>query len=401
MEGVEFKSILRKKVSVFKSVRFRSIELCDFQPNQLKKKSNREKALTHFDDFYQSVYGERWPGIRASLLTEHKYIALVNNFGDSNETKEMLESNGAVNVRLIYERFIEESIKNESTNSKAGHKKKNKSVDERVTGILEKTQATEFQSLYQQNSEAKLEALKLESDASRVIETPAETVNLSKSLEKGLEEDYDVDYNRLVSAEIGAIGLQEFIPATRLKGMEDFVRESDHYSYYSTTVDFPLAIEPETAFKFPEMLDFYVYPEGDISRFQRPRRGTTEVSSHFLVDGASILPPLMLNVQLGDNVLDACAAPGGKSLVLLQTALPDIVVSNDVSESRTKRIRSLFRQYLMDFETKWLNQRCLIEKSDIRQRTEFSTYDKVRVLNAIQNEQKSTYFTILFRLDSR
>lgn len=40
---------------------------------------------------------------------------------------------------------------------------------------------------------------------------------------------------------------------------------------------------------------------------------------YYLMDAASVLPCLALNVQEGHNVLDLCAAPGGKTLALLQT----------------------------------------------------------------------------------
>lgn len=42
---------------------------------------------------------------------------------------------------------------------------------------------------------------------------------------------------------------------------------------------------------------------------------------YYLMDAASLLPVLALNVQPGDFVLDLCAAPGGKTLALLQTGL--------------------------------------------------------------------------------
>lgn len=40
--------------------------------------------------------------------------------------------------------------------------------------------------------------------------------------------------------------------------------------------------------------------------------------SYYWLDAASLLPPLMLGVQPGQQVLDMCAAPGGKSFVLAQ-----------------------------------------------------------------------------------
>lgn len=59
-----------------------------------KKKFTKDKALESFDDFYGSVFGKRWGSIRAALLTRHKYMALVNNFGDTEETISDLQAAG-------------------------------------------------------------------------------------------------------------------------------------------------------------------------------------------------------------------------------------------------------------------------------------------------------------------
>lgn len=345
--------------------------------------TNAQKALQHFDDFYQSVYGNRWGGIRASLLTEHKYVALVNNFSEPEETRDLLERNGAINLRLIYEANIDlqTGYEQESENEEEGNKAKSREtrVDQKLADFVKKQESTEVKAKYQRHAKEELETFKLdtESDSSRVINA-TEGLNFKKSLEKTMQENIRVDVSRMISPDVGILGLQEFVPATKLKGMEDYLPESEHYKYYNTNVDFPLNIELETEYTFPENLDIYTYVKGDISRFVGPKYTKLNTFSHFLMDGASILPPLMLNVQFGDLVYDACCAPGGKSLVLLQTLLPKKIVCNDVSESRTNRILNVFNQYLPDFEEKWINQKCVIVKQDARACTEFGKYDKVR-----------------------
>ncbi len=46
------------------------------------------------------------------------------------------------------------------------------------------------------------------------------------------------------------------------------------------------------------------------------------LKQYYLLNAASLLPVLSLNVKEGEHVLDLCAAPGGKSLAILQTATP-------------------------------------------------------------------------------
>jgi hypothetical protein len=49
------------------------------------------------------------------------------------------------------------------------------------------------------------------------------------------------------------------------------------------------------------------------------RLGSLGLMDYYLMDAASLLPVLALGLQHGDTVLDLCAAPGGKTLALLQT----------------------------------------------------------------------------------
>lgn len=58
--------------------------------------------MEHFDDFYKSVYGKSWFSIRQGLLADHKYIAVVNNYGDNAKTITDLENTGALNIRKLF-----------------------------------------------------------------------------------------------------------------------------------------------------------------------------------------------------------------------------------------------------------------------------------------------------------
>ncbi|XP_034559681.1 5-methylcytosine rRNA methyltransferase NSUN4 [Notolabrus celidotus] len=89
-----------------------------------------------------------------------------------------------------------------------------------------------------------------------------------------------------------------------------------------------------------------VFPRGDITRFKPARPDKYGLLSYYLMDAASVLPCLALNVQEGHNVLDLCAAPGGKTLSLLQTHSLGFFCVNDTSVSRTIRLRKVLKSYI-------------------------------------------------------
>ncbi|NXS45508.1 NSUN4 methyltransferase, partial [Balaeniceps rex] len=90
----------------------------------------------------------------------------------------------------------------------------------------------------------------------------------------------------------------------------------------------------------------YTFPRGDITRFRPARPDTLGLLDYYLMDASSLLPVLALNVQPDDFVLDLCAAPGGKTLALLQTGVCGHLAANDVSISRTKRLYQILHSYI-------------------------------------------------------
>jgi len=69
---------------------------------------------------------------------------------------------------------------------------------------------------------------------------------------------------------------------------------------------------------------------------------------YYTMNAASVRAALALGAEPDDNILDCCAAPGGKTLVF-DNILADgsgLIVANDVDADRRKRLLSVFREYL-------------------------------------------------------
>lgn len=66
----------------------------------------------------------------------------------------------------------------------------------------------------------------------------------------------------------------------------------------------------------------------------------------YVMDPASILPARALPLDGAKNVLDVCAAPGGKALVLAERAPPDAQLTlNDRSTDRVERLKQVLKDY--------------------------------------------------------
>ncbi|CAL7946971.1 unnamed protein product [Xylocopa violacea] len=337
-----------------------------------KRRTPKDKALEHFNDFYGSVFGDRWIAIRCALLKEEsKYVAVVNNFSDTERIRSELESLGAINLRRLYE-VQKENVEFFQAKREAKREKLERNKQNSVVCKSSNDHLAEIQSLYPANYPNLLDALKSEENEFVRKDGPA-PIKL-QSIDADLNE-ISLDTNRIIDPSVNVSMLHEYVPATKIKGLDDFVLESDHYKFYTKTNDFQVEVEKESVLPFPEHLHVYTFERSNNTRFPNPKKGSTGVSDYYLFDGGSILPVLALDIQLGDTVLDMCAAPGGKALTILQTLMPRVLVANDIMQSRVKRIKNVIKEYVSNvYNTKDM---LLVTELDARTIDEKDIYNKI------------------------
>lgn len=78
----------------------------------------------------------------------------------------------------------------------------------------------------------------------------------------------------------------------------------------------------DDAITYPDSLRLWSYDRNIVDGFPGAFKDSKGISSWWLLDGGSVVPVLAMDLAPGDSVLDLCASPGGKSLLILQTMLP-------------------------------------------------------------------------------
>ncbi len=70
------------------------------------------------------------------------------------------------------------------------------------------------------------------------------------------------------------------------------------------------------------------------------------IYSYYIMDPASMIVALALEPEPDEQILDLCAAPGGKTLVIAEKMQGGVLVSNEVSESRRERLNRVLHEYI-------------------------------------------------------
>ncbi|XP_062866918.1 tRNA (cytosine(34)-C(5))-methyltransferase, mitochondrial [Trichomycterus rosablanca] len=84
----------------------------------------------------------------------------------------------------------------------------------------------------------------------------------------------------------------------------------------------------------------------DAVRLRSQRHHDGWLKQYYLLNAASLLPVLALDVRDGESVLDLCSAPGGKALAVLQTANPGLLHCNELDTSRCQWLIKTLESYV-------------------------------------------------------
>nr|KAF6379604.1 NOP2/Sun RNA methyltransferase 3 [Myotis myotis] len=120
--------------------------------------------------------------------------------------------------------------------------------------------------------------------------------------------------------------------------------------------NYPFELEKDLHFKgyhtlFQGSLPYYpkslkCYLSRIPHRIPSERHQIGNLKKYYLLNAASLLPVLALELRDGEKVLDLCAAPGGKSIALLQCACPGYLHCNEYDSLRLRWLRQTLESFI-------------------------------------------------------
>ncbi|XP_071613098.1 tRNA (cytosine(34)-C(5))-methyltransferase, mitochondrial [Heliangelus exortis] len=81
-------------------------------------------------------------------------------------------------------------------------------------------------------------------------------------------------------------------------------------------------------------------------KFPAQKHQAGKLKEYYLLNAASLLPVLALEVKDGEDVLDLCAAPGGKSVAILQCASPGHFHCNEYDDLRSRWLKQTIESFI-------------------------------------------------------
>ncbi|KAF2366321.1 SAM-dependent methyltransferase RsmB/NOP2-type [Trinorchestia longiramus] len=362
------------------------------------KKKGCELAKEYFDVSYSNVYGSEWPSIRLGLLSEPKFVSIINNHCPKyEETIEEFQKLGSYDVGPRYRKYCDE-VMAEQSRSLLTEVNDGNTTDPNVEAM----ENSSDQHNHESSALRKPVREFTDDELSELASTPAPPVYpkefraLSGTPEMMVSEpdgDRLILPQRHVEVAQQLQALQDFMPSKGLAGLPGLSDESAIFEKYRATLDSdsspPIEVEKQrTPISWPDMLTVLAFPRLNNTRFPKPRLHSG-LYNHYPLDGGSLLPVLALDVQPGNLVLDMCAAPGGKSLALMQTTMPGFLHCNDKSSSRMTRLEIIMKQYFGD--TSRASKSLQITRLDGTMLTagEAGLFDRVLVDAPCQNDRYS------------
>uniref|UniRef100_A0A8D0FGY4 NOP2/Sun RNA methyltransferase 3 n=1 Tax=Strix occidentalis caurina TaxID=311401 RepID=A0A8D0FGY4_STROC len=166
-----------------------------------------------------------------------------------------------------------------------------------------------------------------------------------------------------------AILLNKFSPSTEL---ENTLRMKGYHPAFPGSLPYLPA-------------SFKCYIRRTPGRFPAQKHQAGKLKEYYLLNAASLLPVLALEVKDGEDVLDLCAAPGGKSVATLQCAYPGQFHCNEYDDLRSRWLKQTIESFIPDP----LINLIMVSKLDGRQIGDLKPelYDKVLVDAPCSNDR--------------
>lgn len=306
-----------------------------------QKNDPTELALKNFDQNYRPLFGDEWPLIRMALLSMQSYGALLNNYSDVPATVHQLHSIGVEDfvqpsaqrmVSALREKELQEPLlatENESSTYPIRNDR-NSSLDESPDSTDGKLDDVAVALELQKREMVKLarEAEEEEDDslANRALmgSSGLKAVDVKQESKPWWDGQYIV-----------APGYEHRLDLIQQMEIEEGSRSNSSYSDVDINiVDAELQISPH--------LRCFLHSRDSPKRLPQAKKGREfPFLQYYIMDAASVLPVLALDLRADDVVLDLCAGPGGKSLAILQTMLIGSLTANEKVLSRKRRLQEV------------------------------------------------------------